>query len=281
MIGGPEALHCNLRDGDHPGERSIVDLRLVGLRAVVTGGSRGIGGAVGRALAAEGTAVALVARDTRALERHAERLRQETGSKVAGIAADTGDDASVTAMATEAVRLLGGVDILVNAAAMVNPGAIGEDRLEEEINVKVRGYLRCVRAFAPGMVERGWGRVVNIGGLHARLSGSVVGSIGNVAVAALTKNLADELGPAGVNVTVVHPGPTTTEAFLENAERLARARGVDVAQVERDFAASVSIGRLVQPEEVASVVTFLASPLSVAINGDVAVGGGVRGLINY
>jgi NAD(P)-dependent dehydrogenase (short-subunit alcohol dehydrogenase family) len=259
-----------------------MDLQLTGRRAVITGASRGIGFAIGRALAAEGAAVALVSRDAPVIEQRAARLRDETGAQVIGIAADTGDDASVTAMAQDAARRLGGVDILVNNAAIMNPGTIPEDQLEAEINVKVRGYLRCVRAFAPGMVERGWGRIINIGGLAARHSGSVTGSIRNVAVAAMTKNLADELGPSGVNVTVVHPGATRTETFLAGVESLALSRGVSAGEAEREFAAAVSIGRLVTPEEVASVVAFLASPLSVALNGDALIAsGGARGAIHY
>jgi NAD(P)-dependent dehydrogenase (short-subunit alcohol dehydrogenase family) len=103
-----------------------------------------------------------------------------------------------------------------------------------------------------------------------------------VAVAALTKNLADELGRDGINVTVVHPGFTVTEKTPEMlAARAARA-GVSVAEVERQFGASVSIGRVVTADEVASVVAFLASPRSVAINGDaIAVGGGTVGPIHY
>ena len=114
-------------------------------------------------------------------------------------------------MVARVVDEFGGVDILVNAAATPNRGGFGEETLEAEINVKVRGYLRCARAVAPLMAAQGWGRIVNISGLAARQTGSVVGSVRNVAVAAMTKNLADELGPSGINVTVVHPGLTITE----------------------------------------------------------------------
>ena len=154
--------------------------------------------------------------------------------------------------------------------------------LEAEINVKVRGYLRCARAFAPGMGQQGWGRIINISGLAARQAGTVVGSVRNVAVSAMTKNLADELGKHGINVTVVHPGVTVTEKTPENlAERAGRA-GVTVAEIERQLGTTVSIGRLVTAEEVANVVTFLASPRSVAVNGDaIAVGGGAVGPVYY
>jgi len=123
---------------------------------------------------------------------------------------------------------------------------------------------------------------VNVSGLAARSTGSVTGTVRNVAVAALTKNLADELGRDGINVTVVHPGVTVTEQTPEIlAGRAARA-GVSVAEVERQLNASVGIGRLVTADEVAAVVTFLASPKSVAVNGDaIVVSGGAIGRIYY
>ena len=119
-----------------------MDLDLKGKRAVVTGGSRGIGLAVGRALAQEGADVALVGRNAQAAVEQATALAAHTGARVIGIGADTGDDASVAAMAAAAIEQLGGVDVLVNNAAMTNPGVIAESALEAEINVKVRGYLQ-------------------------------------------------------------------------------------------------------------------------------------------
>ena len=141
------------------------------------------------------------------------------------------------------------------------------DALWDEVNIKVMGYLRCAREVAPLMVAQGWGRIVNVSGLAARQSGSVIGSIRNVSVAAMTKNLADELGPQGINVTVVHPGATRTERM--NDDVAARMTGN-------------SIGRVVDADEVAYVIAFLASPKSVAVTGDaIACGGGVRGAIHY
>jgi NAD(P)-dependent dehydrogenase (short-subunit alcohol dehydrogenase family) len=260
-----------------------VDLELTGRRAVVTGGSRGIGLAVAHLLAVEGADVALVARGEEALGRAAQDVADAGGRRVIWAAADTGDDASVRAMAASVSKQLGGVDILVNAAATPATGApFTDDDLEREVNVKVRGYLRCARAFAPQMAERGWGRIINISGLAARQTGSIVGTVRNVAVAAMTKNLADELGSQGINVTVVHPGMTRTERTPEAMAAMAQARGTTVEELERRFEASVSIGRLVTAEEVAAVVAFLASPRSVALNGDAVVaGGGARGAIHY
>ena len=137
----------------------------------------------------------------------------------------------------------------------------------EEMNTKVLGYLRCAQAAAPYMIERGWGRIINLSGLAARQSGSVLGSVRNVAVVAMTKNLADELGPHGINVTVVHPGATRTEATSEEAAVRPTAN---------------LVGRLIDAREVAYVVAFLASPKSVAITGDTIVaGGGVPRVIYY
>jgi NAD(P)-dependent dehydrogenase (short-subunit alcohol dehydrogenase family) len=146
----------------------------------------------------------------------------------------------------------------------------------------VLGYLRCIKATVPLMRENGWGRIINVSGLAARSTGAITGTVRNVAVAALTKNLADELGRDGINVNVVHPGVTLTEKTQEMlAGRAARA-GLPLDEVERQIGASVSIGRIVTADEVASVVAFLASPRSVAINGDaIAVGGGAVGPIFY
>jgi NAD(P)-dependent dehydrogenase (short-subunit alcohol dehydrogenase family) len=260
-----------------------MDLQLTGRRAVVTGGSSGIGKAIARSLSAEGCDVGLVARDAVVAQAAASELAAESGRRVVALPADTGDDAAVLAMAQRALVELGGVDILVNAAATPNTGApVREADLEHEINVKVRGYLRCARAFAPGMVQSGWGRIINISGLAARQAGTVVGSVRNVAVAAMTKNLADELGSSGINVTVVHPGMTRTERTPHTLAAMAEARGVSVEDAEAALTAGIAIGRLVTAGEVAAVVTFLASPRSVAITGDaIAAGGGARGPIHY
>jgi NAD(P)-dependent dehydrogenase (short-subunit alcohol dehydrogenase family) len=260
-----------------------VDLGLTGRCALVTGGSRGIGLATARALATEGADVALLARTSETLESAARELRDQTGRRIVAVVADTGSDELVTAAVHGVVEQLGTVEILVNGAATAATGApLREEDLEDEINVKVRGYLRCVRAVAPLMVERGWGRIINIAGLAARQTSSVTGSIRNVAVAAMTKNLADELGPKGINVTVVHPGMTITETSPARFRDMAAATGRDPDTIEAEIGSRVSIGRAVRASEVADVIAFLASPRSIALNGDaIVVSGGTRGPIYY
>jgi NAD(P)-dependent dehydrogenase (short-subunit alcohol dehydrogenase family) len=261
-----------------------VDLELTGKRAVVSGASRGIGLATARALVAEGVGVALLGRDRERLERAAGQLGggPAPAPTVLPVVCDTGCDEAVAAMAAAVTAELGAPDILVNCAAKVNTGPMRDEDLDVHLNVKVKGYLRCARAFAPGMAQRGWGRIVNVSGLAARQTGSVVGSVRNVAVAAMTKNLADEYGPHGVNVTVVHPGMTRTERTPETLAAMAAARGSSPEEVEAALARGTSIGRMVSAEEVASVIVFLASPRSVAITGDpIPAGGGARGAIYY
>lgn len=265
-----------------------MDLQLTGKRAVVTGGSRGIGLAIADTLAAEGADVVLVARTQPALDAAAARVARH-GRRALAVAADTTDDSAVRSMIETAADRLGGVDILVNSAAEpARPDAgrlladLADDDLRAEVETKVLGYLRTARAAAPYMIEQGWGRIINISGLAARQATSTFGSVRNVAVAAMTKNLADELGPAGINVTVVHPGLTVTERTPALVADFATARGVTQAEAERRLAAGISIGRMITAAEVADVVAFLASPRSVAINGDaIAAGGGSRGPIHY
>lgn len=266
-----------------------MDLDLLSKRAIVTGGSRGIGKAIARQLAAEGADVALVARGAEALNAAAAELASECGRRVLPVAADTGRDGPVHEMVERVMVALGGVDILVNCAAM--PGGQGpvpaleqitDQLFWDDVNVKVMGYLRCAREVAPHMRAAGWGRIINVSGLAARQSGSTIGSIRNVAVAALTKNLADELGPSGINVTVVHPGLTRTEKTAQIVAARAAATGVAPDRIEEQMATLNSIRRFISADEVAYVVTFLASPKSVAINGDaIAVGGGVGRGIYY
>jgi len=132
------------------------------------------------------------------------------------------------------------------------------------------------------MRAQGWGRIVNISGLNARRSTSLVGSVRNVAVASMTSALAAELGPHGVNVTVVHPGITVTEKTPATLAAMAAAQDISEEEALAGLAAGTTIGRLVTAAEVADVVTFLCSPRSVAVNGDaVAVGGGVPGVTYY
>ena len=266
-----------------------MDLQLAGKTALITGGSRGIGKAIAFALAREGVDVAIVARGAEALAATAAEIRATGTGKVLTATVDTGETESVEAMAQQVLAAFGRVDILVNNAARPGgaPPRPGIEYLPDEIftgemNTKVLGYLRCVRAVVPSMKENGWGRIINISGLAARQTGNAVGSMRNVAVAALTKNLADELGPFGINVTCVHPGLTWTEAVEEGMRTRAEERGETLDSARERLAAQNAVHRVIDAGDIANVVAFLASPRSVAVTGDsIAAGGGVGRAIHY
>ncbi|MBV9578352.1 MAG: SDR family NAD(P)-dependent oxidoreductase [Chloroflexi bacterium] len=265
-----------------------MDLELAGKTAIVTGGSRGIGKAIARELAGEGVDVAVVARAADDLRATAAELAEATGRRIVPIVADTGDDAAVKTMVEQAAAELGHLDILVNCAAAAGGqgpvprlAGITDDLFWSDVNVKVMGYLRCAREVAPHMISRHWGRIINVSGLAARNTGSFVGSIRNVSVVALTKKNDDELGPQGVNVSVIHPGLTRTEKTPGVVAALAERQGISQADAEQRMVNNL-VGRWIDASDIAHIATFLASPKAVAINGDViAAGGGARGSIYY
>ena len=266
-----------------------MDLELQGKTAIVTGGSSGIGKAIAMELAKEGVDVAIAARRIEPLEAAARELAEATGRRIVPISADTSDDDSVRAMVQSAVDALGRLDILVNCAAQPGGAAppvpladIVSDHFWPDMNVKVLGYLRCAREAAPHMTRQGWGRIINISGLAARQTGNTIGSMRNVAISAMTRNLADELGPHGVNVTVVHPGATRTERTPAALAEQARRLDITPEEAERRMAAANSVQRIIDAADIAYVVAMLASPRSVAINGDaIAAGGGAPRAIHY
>lgn len=204
------------------------------------------------------------------------------------VTADVRDLASVEDLVAVTLELLGGVDVLVNTASDQSVGRhmpgleeTTDEVFWDDVDTKLVGYLRVTRAVAPLLVAQGSGRIVNLGGTGARETRSIVRSVRNSGVTALTKNLADELGRHGVTTTVVHPGVTRTPQLSEQIAARAETEGLTVAEVE-DELGNNGLGRLVDATEVADVVAFLASPRSVAVNGDgVSVGGGARGVIHY
>jgi NAD(P)-dependent dehydrogenase (short-subunit alcohol dehydrogenase family) len=234
-----------------------MDLGLSGRVAIVTGGSRGIGKAIAGELAREGADVVVCGRGRETLEETAQALAKDTGRRVVPIVADTTRWDSVARLVESTLSQLGRIDVLVNNAA--TPGGLvsgplaeaDEAALLEDINTKVLGYLRCAKAVAPHMQGRGWGRIVNIGGLSGRRSGNISG-LRNAAVVHMTKTLADQLGQHGITVNLVHPGTTRTER-------------TDAATEKR--AASNAIRRIVDAAEIAQVVTFLASTKAANVTG--------------
>ena len=151
-----------------------MDLDLGGKRAVITGGSRGIGKSIAVVLASEGAEVAICSRNKDSLEQAAADILKETSKSILAVVADTTNTASVESFIDAAADHLGGIDILVNNAAA--PGGLvmgplntaNPDELLADIDTKVVGYMRVAKAAAPHLKEGGWGRIINIGGLAAR-----------------------------------------------------------------------------------------------------------------
>lgn len=266
-----------------------MDLQLEGRRAIVTGASRGIGKAVALRLAEEGVRCAICARSREPLETAAAEIAEATSIEVLPIVADVRDVASVESFVDAAAERLGGVEIVVNAAARVGGSGVAEDlegvteeTILSDFEEKFLGVLRTTRTALPHLRRAGWGRIVSIGGLTARTAGSVTAGARNAALVHLTKTLANALGKDGITANVVHPSVTVTEGLAGRiAARAEREQTTAAALMER-LSASNAIDRLVTAEEVADVVVFLASPVSVAITGEsISVGGGAGASVSY
>lgn len=262
-----------------------MDLELEGRVAIVTGGSIGIGRAVAQFLAEEGCNVAICARTQSVLEASAAELAIETGRDILPVVCDTNDMESVNRMVDQTIAHFGRVDILVNGAAAPS-GVVrndiehaGDDELLGDLNTKVIGYFRCSKAVTPHMKERGFGRIINIGGLTGRGS-KVLSGMRNLAVVHMTKSLSDQLGPNGITVNVIHPGVVDTPHIQELYEREAQKQGKSPAEVEQGYKDNTPIRRTLLPVEMGWLISFLASPKAGAITGEsIGIDGGLtRGI---
>jgi NAD(P)-dependent dehydrogenase (short-subunit alcohol dehydrogenase family) len=258
-----------------------VDLNLKGKVAVVTGGSLGIGRAVTEALAAEGVRVAIVARSQGPLEAAAREIEAQTGVEILAVPADVSSTEQVESMMARVAEHFGRIDILVNGAA--HPGGLVRTEIEhanpegllEDINIKVVGYMRCAKFASAYMKNNGFGRIINIGGLTGRGSKQLSG-MRNVAICHLTKTLSDQLGPHGITVNVIHPGVVETPHIHELYAKEAKIQGLTPGEVEANYAKVTPIRRVLQPNEIADTVVFLASERAGAITGEsIAIDGGI------
>jgi NAD(P)-dependent dehydrogenase (short-subunit alcohol dehydrogenase family) len=252
--------------------------------AIVTGGGLGIGKAITRALARRGATVVIAARRLPILQEAADEITGETGARIVPVVADTTDTESVEAMAAAAAQV-GRLSILVNGAAapagLVRNDVANADpeALLADLNTKVVGYFRCIKAVVPHMRANHYGRIVNIGGLTGRSSHALSG-MRNLAVVHMTKALSDQLGPDGITVNTLHPGVVETEHIHELYAKNAAAQGITAEQVEQNFIDRTPIRRILSADEVADAVAFFAGPTAGGITGEsLGIDGGLtRGI---
>jgi 2-hydroxycyclohexanecarboxyl-CoA dehydrogenase len=241
--------------------------------AMVTGGARGIGRAIALALAADGRVVAVGDLDEGGAGETAAQVEAD-GGRALGLALDVTDTASVTAAVERAVDELGSIDVLVNNAgwdAMIPFLETDEQFWDRVIEINFKGCMRLTHTVLPGMVERGFGRVVNIGSDAGRVGSSLesVYSGAKGGVIAFTKTIAREVARSGVTANTVCPGPTRTP-MLEGMTKEGGGRLVEA------LTRAVPMRRLGEPEDVAAAVAFLASDAAGYITGQtLSVSGGL------
>ncbi|WP_175873676.1 SDR family oxidoreductase [Burkholderia sp. BCC0397] len=242
----------------------MIDLN--GKRALVTGGSRGIGAAIALALAENGADVAFTyQRSTDKADAVAKSI-ENTGRRAAAILADSADPEAITRAVSDAVAALGGLDILVNSAAIGHAGTIADLDVHDYqtlMDVNVRAPVLFAKAVIPHLSAGG--RIVSIGsGLGERVPfpGMTAYAMSKAALIAFTRGLSRELGPNGITVNLVQPGSVNTDANPADG-------------AAADFQRSLtSLGRFGEPREIANAVVFLASPAASVITGAILTADG-------
>lgn len=237
----------------------MIDLK--GKRALVTGGSRGIGAAIAQVLAETGSDVAITYQRARDKAEAVVRGVEGLGRRGVAVQADSADPTAIARSVREAVAVLGGLDILINSAAIGHGGTIADldpAQFQAVMDVNVRAPVLFAKAAIPHLGQGG--RIVTIGsGLGERVpfAGITPYAMSKAALIAFTRGLSRELGPRGVTVNLVQPGPTNTDANPADG---------DAADFQRSL---TSLGRYAEPREVANAVVFLASPAASMITGAV------------
>lgn len=249
-----------------------MDLNLAGRIAFVTGASKGIGREVATRLAHEGCDVVITARGTEDLAKTAAEISAGTGRRVIAQAGDMSRSADVDRCVQAALEEFDRIDILVTCAGS-SPGGLLEDLTDEQwmqsLNLKFMGYVRTVRAVVPHMVEQGAGSIVLVVGNDGLKPSywEMTAGAANAADLNFASSIADQYGPQGVRVNTVNPGPVDTDRWDSLEKAFARDMGVDQSEARRRAEASIPLGRITQPQEVAALVAFLASDIAGSVHG--------------
>jgi NAD(P)-dependent dehydrogenase (short-subunit alcohol dehydrogenase family) len=251
---------------------------LAGKHALVTGGGRGIGAAIAEALLRQGARVTLVGRSADVLRETAERL--SSIGDVRYTTCNVADQESVAQSFAEAVRHAGRIDMLVNNAGQASSASFAktdEALWQQMLSVNLTGTFHCMKAALPGMLQAGWGRIVNVASTAGLTGYGYVSAYcaAKHGVIGLTRAVALETATKGVTVNAVCPGYTETDIVREAIANIVIKTERSAEEALAELASKNPQKRLVQPEEVANAVVWLCQPESGAMNGQaIAVAGG-------
>jgi NAD(P)-dependent dehydrogenase (short-subunit alcohol dehydrogenase family) len=249
-----------------------MDLQMAGKKAIVTGASEGIGKAITWAFAKEGVDVAICARRKEPLEAAAAEIARATNRQIVPITADLTKPADAENLVKKAHAALGRIDILVNNAGS-SPGGVLEHLTEEDwaqsLQLKFMGYVRCMKHVLPIMQKQKKGRVVNlIGNDGVKVSyWEIAPGAANAAGQNLTLSLASQYGKDNISFVAVNPGPVRTERWIGLVKAMARDMKLSFEEADKLAPSSIPLGRIAESEEVANLVTYLASDLAFFVNG--------------
>ena len=239
---------------------------------IITGAGRGIGKAAALKFAAEGASVAVVSRTLSQLEEVAEAITSQ-GGKAAPVQADVSIESQVQEMVRRVLQAFGRIDVMVNNAALPGPEKpLVELEMSEwdiPLGINLRGSVMCSKYVLPHMFEQGSGNIINVSSTAGRrgMAGRTHYSSSKSGVIGFTQALAMEVGPRNVRVNCIVPGAINTELLVAYHHRIAGERGVSYEQVKGEAAAAAPLNKVVEPSEVADLMVYLASDLSVGIHG--------------
>ena len=240
--------------------------------ALVTGGAQGIGRAVAITLARHGARVAVADLNAECAVEVADEIKKTRGLAI-GLACDVTDEAQVADTVRRVVDSFGQLDLLVNCAAVIDPAGpvvdMPRDVWERTFAVHLTGTFLCCKHALKEMLPLRRGKIVNLSSIAGEMAYALRASYAaaKAGVISLTRTLALECGPQGIQVNAICPGPVEGDRMRTIYAERARAQGRAVEEVEREYRQTTALCQLVQPEDVAQMVAFLASPAGDRITG--------------